>query len=553
MLIFFFVFSNSIFSQNFPVGYPIFEENFRRNQLIDSSFHDLSFNFKTFPFIIDSLINIKNKNPNYIKINLVPILLTSDYNSKRPYIGRDYSMIPNRGSQFFLSGGINVKYLFFNLVFQPEFVYASNLSYFGFQEGFTNNVIRDRFHFWNFNDFPEKFGEGIYSNYNLGQSSFTFQYGSFELGFANRNIWWGPGQWNSLIFSNNAPGFPHFTFNTIKPAKTFLGYFESQILLGRLESSGFNASQSKYLNFNYFNSVPKDWRFLNGMTMSFQPKWISGLFIGFSRTFQQYNDNRGNSFLDLFPIFESFTKTKLFQNGNSVDYDAKAQDQQVSVFGRYLFKRARAEIYFEFARRDHSFNWREFFLNPEHARAYLLGFNKLVRLQSDNKFIQFRGEITHQQESVNRYIRYIGLGGFTSWHTHYQVRGFTNYGQALGVGIGTGSNVQTLEISLVDKFNKAGILLERLANHQDFFYRAFGQQNEHKPWVDLSLGFLFDHQWNNLLLSSKLQLINGLNYQWQLDPSSTPDFPRGQNLFSIHSQVSLIYLFKNKDKEKNKD
>ncbi|WP_291787934.1 hypothetical protein, partial [Cecembia sp.] len=57
-------------------------------------------------------------------------------------------------------------------------------------------------------------------------------------------------------------------------------------------------------------------------------------------------------------------------------------------------------------------------------------------------------------------------------------------------------------------------------------------------------------QWNNLILSSKLQLINGINYQWQLAPESTPEFPRGENLFSIHSQVSLIYLFNKSNKTK---
>jgi hypothetical protein len=113
----------------------------------------------------------------------------------------------------------------------------------------------------------------------------------------------------------------------------------------------------------------------------------------------------------------------------------------------------------------------------------------------------------------------------------------------MGVGLGTGSNVQTIEIALVDKFEKLGILLERLENHQDFYYRAFGSQQERKPWVDLSLGFLVDKQFGNLLLSSKLQLIHGLNYQWQLDEKSSPEFPKGENLTSIMGQISLIYFW----------
>ena len=125
---------------------------------------------------------------------------------------------------------------------------------------------------------------------------------------------------------------------------------------------------------------------------------------------------------------------------------------------------------------------------------------------------------------------------------------FVNYGQPLGVGIGTGSNLQTVEVSLVEGVDKMGLLFERLANNQDFYYKALLQFTERKPWVDLSLGFLYDKQFNNLLLSSKLQLIHARNYQWQLDPTSTPDFPKGKNLTSVMGQVSAIYFW-NKKKE----
>src|SRR5690606_17472522 len=163
-----------------------------------------------------------------------------------------------------------------------------------------------------------------------------------------------------------------------------------------------------------------------------------------------------------FPVFEAFTKAKLFEDGHTVDYDNKAQDQQVSFFGRYLIPSAGAEVYFEYGRRDHAYNWREFILNPEHARAFIIGFNKLFNIPGPERLVQVRGEITQQQESINRYIRYPGLAGGTSWHQHYQVRGFTHYGEALGVGIGSGgSNVQTLEFSLIHQLNKYGFLLER--------------------------------------------------------------------------------------------
>jgi hypothetical protein len=176
-----------------------------------------------------------------------------------------------------------------------------------------------------------------------------------------------------------------------------------------------------------------------------------------------------------------------------------------------------------------------------------MGFNKLIPLAKPNRFFQIRAEMTHQQESVNRYIRYPGETGGITWHTHFPTRGFANFGQALGVGIGVGSNVQTLELTIVESFDKFGVLFERLENHQDFYYRSGLNKTERKPWIDLSIGFLYDKRWGDFLLRSKLQMVNGLNYQWQLHPKSTPEFPKGENLLSIHSQVSLIYFFNKKE------
>jgi len=256
-----------------------------------------------------------------------------------------------------------------------------------------------------------------------------------------------------------------------------------------------------------------------------------------------YREKMGNSLLDYFPVFSGVTKERFFEGGNSVDFDEDGADQQISVTFRFVIPKSKFEFYGEFGRRDHALNWREFILNPEHARAYLMGFKKLVSMNKPNRFFQVRAEMTHQQESVNRYIRYPGEFGGLTWHTHTPSRAFANFGQALGVGIGVGSNVQTFEFAVVENFNKYGILFERLENHQDFYYRAGFNNIERKPWIDLSIGFLFDKQWNSILLRSKLQLINGKNYQWQLDEKSIPEFPEGKDLFSIHSQVSLIYFF----------
>ncbi|MDN3668109.1 capsule assembly Wzi family protein [Echinicola jeungdonensis] len=555
----------NLFAQTLPTGSPALEESLRRKQFLGEIDSTISFNLRplqpNFLFGIDPSYDyapfetgyhwgeINRDSPDKV-ITWMPVRNTLALNTGRPYGYGNGPMIPNVGFQYMLTGGIAAKYKFFNIQLMPELVWAQNRPYQGFPDNLGNSINSARYVSWNHGDNPERFGTKSYSKLGLGQSKITLNYGSFEMGASTQNIWWGPGQFNALIFSNNARGFPHLTLNTTRPAKTFLGSFEGQLIMGKLQPSGFEGSQNPLLNDQYFDELSEDWRYLNGISISYQPKWVPGLFLGLNRTFQQYSEDKTNSFGDWFPVFEVLTKSGLIDGGNTVNYDGKRQDQQISIFGRYLVPKAQAEFYFEYGRRDHALNWREFMLNPEHARAYLMGFNKIFKLPVSQKMVQVRAEMTQQQESVNRYIRY-GLRGGTSWHAHYQVRGFTNYGESMGVGAGqAGSNIQTLELSLIDKLNKYGIVLERLANHQDFYYRGLGQQSERKPWVDLSLGLLFDYQWDRFLLSSRLQFINGLNYQWQLEPESTPEFPVGKDKFSVFAQIHLIYLLPTIDHQK---
>lgn len=558
MVIFLFYFGSKDlgYAQIIPAGAPIFEEALRRKQLLgelDSSisfthrplqlrFADVAHAFEDWRIFEpgDTLEVIRPDIKEEMLVYL-PVRNTFSLNTGRPYGYGNGLMIPNVGFQLYLTGGVYGKYKYLEYQFMPELVVAQNRPYQGYG-GHSHSVNSSRYYFWNTGDFPERFGDNMYAKLWLGNSKVSLNGGSVELALSTQQLWWGPGQFNGLIFSNNAPGFPHLSFNSKRALNTFMGAFEWQIVMGRLAGSGIPSAQSQTLNDRYFREFRDSWRYVNGINFTYQPKWIPGVTVGFTRTHQQYFDMMDAGRLRAwFPIFEGFQKERFAIDMGNNEYSNVEGDQQATVYMRYLLPKAKAELYFEYGRRDHAMNWREFLVNPEHARAYLLGFNKLFTLPSSNHLIQVRGEMTQQLESANRFVRY-GPGGGISWHHHTRVRGFTNYGQALGVGIGdAGSNIQTFEISLIDRMNKYGILLERLENHQNFYYQAYGQQDEVQPWVDLSLGFLMDHQIDRLLISSKLQLINGLNYQWQLHPNSTPDFPLGWDFFSVLVQANFVY------------
>ncbi|MEN2281239.1 capsule assembly Wzi family protein [Algoriphagus sp. SE2] len=541
-----------MFAQNLNSDIPVLEQYLRREQLKGNFNPKYSFQLKPIRFdgkdstdatkVISSFFigAPAPKNPK-VRFNLLSLISSSEFNSKRPYGWGNKGLVPNVGFQTYLSTGFYARFHFLEIQFQPEYTYSQNKAFQGFSDEFSGKVLSSRFFYWNNGDNPERFGEDPLSRFWWGQSSINILAGPIQFGLSTQSIWWGPGQFNSLTFSDNAEGFPHLSLSTRRPLKTFIGNFEGQVIVGRLENSNLEPSQLENLNDRYFRKFNDDWRYLNAISITYNPSFLPNLFLGFNRTFQQYDNLRGDTFNDYFPIFEVFQKKVFFQNGNTVAYDSKGQDQQLTVSLRYLVPKAAFEIYGEFGRRDHSYDWRDFILNPEHARAFLFGFQKLFPTSKPETFIQIRGEMTHQQESINRYARYPGLIGNQTWHTHSLARGFVNYGEALGVGAGVGSNVQTFEVSQVKGLNKRGILFERLANNQDFFNRAFGQDPEKKPWIDLSLGLLWDQQFDRLILSGKAQLIKGFNYQWQSDGISTEDYPNGKNLFSFYGNLHLLY------------
>lgn len=521
-----------VLGQSIPIALPILDENLRRSQLSGTT--DFSSSFLLRPLNWTLLEN--DSSISYLKDALSPTRLIGKkkaFISILPvYSGSQMGGVPypessvflqSKGFQTYFSVGIYTRLGPLSIQLQPEFIYSQNLDY---ETGIIKSTNTE---------YLERFGEGNFTKMLPGQSSIRLNFGAFSAGVSTESIWWGPGQFNGLLFSNNAFGFEHLTLNTRKPAKTILGNFEGQLIAGKLQNSNLiTTSLPHQLN---------DWRYVNGINLIYQPKWIKGFYMGVSRVFQAYNSTNDNSFSFYFPIIEPLQKEKLVNVDspifNSSEYDNRGQDQQLTGYVRLELQEAKVELYFEYGRRDHALNWRDAIISPEHARAYLFGFIKLVEA-NNNAHISIRGEVLNQQESVGILVRSGGL----NWSGHGTViQGFTNQGQMLSSGTGPNSNVQTLEGAWVKGFKKLGLRLERLNRHQDIYIQSFNDPSEQGRWVDLSARILADWQFDNLIISSNINFVNSLNYQWGLAPDSTPAYPKGENLFSVHSQISLIYLF----------
>jgi hypothetical protein len=543
--------------QSLPVGTVGLEEYYRRKQLLGEL--DSSVSFSVRPIFPASSFQVNNvfdpdsslNSGGYLKISgpirfmkglgefqVLPFSWQQQYNSNHPYGWNDGAIIPARGYQTMLSGGLFAKIGPLSIQLRPEFVYAQNKSFKGFATDRADIELQGYYNFYNLLDAPERFGNKTYNKVSWGQSSVRLTFGPASVGLSNENIWWGPGIQNALIFTNNAAGFKHFTLNTVKPIRTFIGSFEAQIIAGRLENSGFSPLEQTTLSTGASVFIPynPDTRYISGFNINYQPRWVPGLFLGFTRTFVSYNSDV-NSFKDYFPFFFPVQKKTTGTQGDPFD-----RDQRLGMYARWLFQKAQAEVYFEYALNDNSYNYRDFIGSPDHSRSYIFGITKLVPLKHrKDEYIQINAEIDQLSQSQDRLVR--PAGGF---YQHYQVRqGYTNIGQVLGAGSGSGGNLQSLDISWVKGLKKLGLAFERYEHNADLYDIEIRDLNgQSRRWVDFALAAEGVWNYKNLIFIAKLQGIKSLNYQWRLK-NFTPDvyyIPRN-DVLNFHGELGFSFRF----------
>ncbi|HEY9002213.1 MAG TPA: capsule assembly Wzi family protein [Mucilaginibacter sp.] len=473
------------------------------------------------------------------QFRLLPLTWQQQFNSNHPYGWNDGVMIPAKGYQTLITGGFYLKYGVLSIQVQPEYVYAANPAFNGYASGHGSQDLQEYYIYHNLIDNPERFGNGPYSKLFWGQSSIKLTFGWFAVGLSNENLWWGPGIRNALILSDNAPGFKHLTLNTVRPVKLPIGYLEGQIIAGRLDGSGYPPLAVTSLPNGTNVYVPKDpdWRYFTGFNINYHPKWIPGLTLGLTRTFDAYyHDVRG--FSGYIPFFVPYSKDAT-AGGQG---DPFPRDQYTSFYARWLFKKAHAEIYFEYGLNDNSLNLRDFIGSPDHSRAYIFGLRKLFPVNGPSgQHILFGAEITQLSQSPDRLVR-----NANGWYLHSQVtQGQTNEGQVLGAGTGSGGNLQSIEISWVSGLKKLGISLERYEHDVDFYQTYFPDMNGNsRKWVDFAFGLQGNWGYKNLLFNATLQTVKSFNYEWILNNYTPSQYYAPNNtVYNLHAELGVTYRF----------
>ncbi len=426
---------------------------------------------------------------------LLPITLTTQYNSHHPYGYNDGSFIPASGLQTQFSFGVALKAGPVNLNLQPELMHAANPTY------------------------PTNGGYGYssgkpYTKLYGGQSTLSVSASAFSVGISTANKWWGPGNTSALIMSNNAPGFANIFIKTHRPAKTPIGNFEFELIGGRLETD----TLLPYENFHLKASpnLRNSWRYINAYILSYNPKWLPGVYVGLIRSLQKYgpgiSDGKGSFTNKYIPIV-----TKTFQKKNDWGDDTLSIDQVASFFVRIVFPKSKSELYVEYGKNDYGERTRDYLMAPTHSVAHIVGFKKIVTLNK-NKYLNLCIEFTQMSQSPDAILRCAG-----NWYVHGQIgQGYTNYNQIMGVGSGFGANKQIVMGTYINGNNRLGVFIEK--TNRD-------PENRSIFWTDMAYGIAPQVTVKNILLSAQFVIINSKNYAWEND----------NNLLNFHAKLAVSY------------
>lgn len=477
------------------VGYYDFDDNIRDLQLLGKLQPEQPLTIR--PYILtpklgyDSLlamIDPEFENHGHLverkhsDIQLLPINFLQKYNSHHPYGWNDGPLSFSKGYQFVGSGGIYMRWRNVHLTLRPEFFKTASDPY------ETNYEWGQR--------------TSALNKLTLGQSSLRMDFGLLSFGVSTQNLWLGPGQYSSLLMSNNAQGFNHFSIATNRPLKTPIGSFEFNIIGGDLISNSNQGFENKFLKRTSVDPVN---RYINLIAITFTPVFFKNLYLGANRAFQQYTQKTPSTNLKKYYLI---ALQPLFRN--QYRDDNVAIDQLISGFVKFIFPKQNAEIYYEYGWNDGSSNLRDLTLEVAHSSASIFGLQKLAFL-NNNVYLSFQAEATKTAQSPGYLQR-----DAQTWYIHGQLKdGYTNQNQILGAGSGVGNNLQTITISRNKGWSKYGIKFQHIAQNpikivSDWKNLYLGKID----WNDYIYGLMIKEKYRNILFNLNIDWVHSKNYLW---------------------------------------
>ena len=370
--------------------------------------------------------------------NLVRPSLTTSVNSAFPWGTNDGPVWAGRGVTASVQGGFAARYGPVSLTLTPMAFSSQNAAFDLQGNGQAGDLQFADGRFPSTIDRPQRFGNSAYSRIDPGQSTLRVDLPVVTFGASTANQYWGPARQNPTLLGNSAAGFPHLFLGSSAPLDVGIAEIHGRLVWGRL-------SQSDYTPIT--GSARR--RFMSGIIGVISPKGMKGLELGAARFFHESWPVEGLSLRNFTKPFESILKVALPDDPNDPVNPGQSPDNQLaSVFARWTFPQRGFEVYAEYGKDDHSWDFRDFLLEPDHQGGYVLGLTKILRSSPEN-FYAIRAEVMNLQ--VSQLVRGRSEHPF---YIHFGTRqGHTERGQILGAAAETGGSATLLA---VDRYHPRG-------------------------------------------------------------------------------------------------
>ncbi len=378
----------------------------------------------------------------------------SSYNSAEPYGQNDGALWQGKGLNSSLTGGARLEAYGFEVTLKPQITFSQNQpfdlvtpSYAG--ESYAGKA--DTYGYFGVYsiDAPQRFGDDPFYVFSWGDSEIRYSWKTLTVGFGTQSIWLGPAKINPIIHSNNAAPYPKMDIGLRRQTMTAFGHdlgdIEARLWCGYL-------TESEYFDTDDSN----DHNMISGLSFAYAPPLFDGLTLFINRVYLAKWET------------ESFgTIPKLFIVSTSGGGAQDVWDQRASFGFDYLLPLASIEVYGEAGINDYAPNLQGYIRYPFHSMVYTAGIRKGIRLPTEYPLsLEVLFEWSNLELSQDFQFQWPA-----TFYGHSQItQGYTNEGQWLGAGNGTGGNSQYLGFKLYYPKGYTNLYVHRQNPDNDYIY-----------------------------------------------------------------------------------
>ena len=414
--------------------------------------------------------SINNQGSSSFEI-LDPVAKVS-FNSLYPRGYNDGPIWKGKGLTFEAHAGFQGRFGKLSYTFMPSVFFSENLWYLS-TPGANDSPNPFAYQFTSRIDWVQRFGGKEYLGFHPGQSEIKIDWGKVTTSLSTQNYSLGPSIFNPILLSRQGGGFPHARIEleptNLKIAKQDIGKLEANLLVGLLK-------ESEYFD----NDSENDNRFFNSLSIAYSPSFLSEVTVGLNKVlYKQTQFFEPEDLISTLYIIDNGIK-----DGDTLSPN-DTFDQMASVFMEWHLKESGFRAYAEFAKNDFTTDarFRFFAIEPEHARAYTIGFEKRLKTKKGKEI-----RISYEHTNLSKGQSFQKWRADPAYYVHgINRQGYTHNGQILGAGIGPGGNSDHFEVTRISEKLSVGVLAQRIEHNKDYFVANIRDLANHDVEYTLNL------------------------------------------------------------------